>query len=286
MIIDFRLRPPYADYLGTQMYDADTIGRINRAIGSETPTGPRAAIARSMHEMIREMDEAEITTGVAQGRHRPGTEISNAALHRLTYEYPGRFVALASVNALDSDQACAEIDRAVGNYRCPGVSLDLAVLGMHVNDRRVYPIYEHCVSRNCFVAITLSMLGAQDLDLINPRDLDRAAHDFPKLNFVSAHGSYPYVLEAIGVAMKRQNVWLCPDMYMTYAPGGDLYVQAANTCLQDRIVFGTGYPYAPLKQSIDRFMRMPLADAVREKLLCENAKQLLKPTHSDAHPPS
>lgn len=276
MIIDFRLRPPYEGYLGTQMYDAATIGWINRVIGTNMPDGPAAALAGSMAAMIAEMDACGVTTGVTQGRHRPGTEIPNAVLARLCREYPGRFVALASVDVTDVRNGTAMMDKALGEFGFPGISLDLSALGMRVNDRRVYPIYEHCASLGGFCAITLSMLGAQEFELIAPADLDRAARDFPKLDFVSAHGSYPYVLEVIGVAMKRANVWLSPDMYMTHTPGGMLYTQAAAGYLQDRMLFGTAYPYTPLRDTVDRFMQLPLPDAVKEKLLFRNARRLLK----------
>jgi predicted TIM-barrel fold metal-dependent hydrolase len=276
MIIDFRLRPPYEGYLGTQMYSAQTIGWINRVMATSMPDGPRAALESSMPKLLGEMDEAAVTTGVALGRHRRGTEIPNEVLLRLTREHPGRFVALASVDVLDTAHGIAMIDKAVGEYRFPGISLDLSVLGMRVDDKRVYPIYEHCAQHGCCVAITLSMLGAQEFELIDPADLDRAARDFPKVNFVSAHGSYPYVLEVIGVAMKRDNVWLSPDMYMTHTPGGSLYVEAAQGYLQDRTLFGTAYPYTPLKDTVERFMRLPFTAAVRDKLLYKNAQRLLQ----------
>jgi predicted TIM-barrel fold metal-dependent hydrolase len=83
-------------------------------------------------------------------------------------------------------------------------------------------------------------------------------------------------MEVIGVAMKRENVWLSPDMYMTHTPGGSLYVEAAQGYLQDRMLFGTAYPYTPLDDTVERFMRLPLSAAVRDKLLYKNAQRLLK----------
>lgn len=276
MIIDFRCRPPYEGYLGTQMYSRETIGWINRVMATSQPQGPQAALDGSMDAMIREMDAAGVTLGVTQGRHRPGTEIANATLARLVREYPGRFVALASVDVTDVDHGRQMIDEACGGFGFPGVSLDLSVLGMKVDDRRVYPIYEHCAARGVFVAITLSMLGAQTFELIAPPDLDRAARDFPALQFVSAHGSYPYVLDVIGVAMKRENVWLSPDMYMTHAAGGDLYVQAAMRGLGGRMLFGTAYPYTPMDDTVARFLRLPLSHEVRDAILFRNAQRLLR----------
>ena len=276
MIIDFRLRPPFEGLVGTQMYEPATIAWINRVMGTATPDGPPSAVEGSMPKAVAEMDEAGIGIGVVQGRHRPGTHIPNEALRRLTLTYPGRFVALASVNVLDTGEAAAQMATAIGEYGFPGISLDLGALGLHVDDAKAYAVYEMCAARGAFVAITLSMLGSQQLEMVAPGALDRAARDFPNVQFVSAHGSYPFALEAIGVAMKRANVWLAPDMYMTHAPGAELYIQAANGYLQDRMLFGTSYPYTPMKETVERFLRLPMSSEVRDKLLYRNARRLLR----------
>jgi len=276
MIIDFRLRPPFEGLVGTQMYDPETIKWINRAMGTGAPDGPLSAVSGSMPMAIAEMDAAGIGIGVVQGRHRPGTYIPNAALRRLTESYPGRFVAMASVNVLDPIEAAQQIETAVGGYGFPGISLDLGALGLAVDDPRAYAVYKMCAAAGAFVGITLSMLGSQELELVSPAALDRAARDFPDVQFISAHGSFPYVLEAIGVAMKRGNVWLAPDMYMTHAAGGELYVQAANGYLQDRMLFGTSYPYTPMQETVSRFLQLPLGVQVQEKLLHRNAQRLLR----------
>ena len=276
MIIDFRLRPPFEGLVGSQMYEPQTIAWINRVMGTGSPDGPLSAISGSMPLALAEMHSAGITVGVVQGRHRPGTYIPNDALKRLVDTHPGRFVALASVNVLDASEAAHQIETAVSGYGFPGISLDLAALGLAVDDRKAYAVYEMCAATGAFVAITLSMLGAKDFSLINPAALDRAARDFPGVQFVSAHGSYPFVLEAIAVAMKRENVWLSPDMYMTHAPGSNLYVQAAAGYLQDRMLFGTSYPYTPMSETVTRFQKLDISEEARQKLLHSNARRLLK----------
>ena len=274
MIIDYRLRPPYEGYVETQMYEQRWVKEVFDVIHLDNPDGPESARKKSMPLLIEEMDEAGITIGVTQGRFRPGTEIPNEALNRLVQEYPGRFVALGSVNVLDVAAAQKHIEEVV-RYKFPGIALDLSVLGMNVDDRRMYPIYELVAAAKLSVTITLSMLGAKEVSLVRPEGIDRAARDFPSVIFVSAHGSFPYVLEIIGVAMKRRNVWLSPDMYMTHFPGRMHYVEAANGYLRDRMLFGTAYPYTPLKETLDKFLQLPLEREVQELMLYRNAQRLL-----------
>lgn len=62
------------------------------------------------------------------------------------------------------------------------------------------------------------------------------------------HGSYPWVPQVLFSCMCRPNMYLAPDMYMYNMPGAADYVTAANGFLRDRFLFGSGYPYIPLKQ--------------------------------------
>ena len=113
-----------------------------------------------------------------------------------------------------------------------------------------------------------------DLSYSNPVQLDRLAARHPKLEIIAAHGSWPWVNEVLGVAYRRKNVWLSPDMYI-FLPGGHMYVEAANSYLQDRFLFGTAYPALPFGPSVERFLKLPFQETVLPKLLHENAQRLL-----------
>ena len=276
MIIDFRLRPPIKEYAKTQMFALDVIEVHAKLFGTIPLEGPVSARERSVDGLIHEMDEAGVTIGISCGRHRPGTEIPNAALKRLADEYPGRFIPLASVDILNARRAEEMIAEGVGNYGFPGIHLDLGALGMTPDDPRMGPIYEQCGGLGAVVAINTSAFGAQEQRLSNPEALDRAARDFPQVDFVSSHGSYPYVLQIIGVAAKRPNVYISPDVYMSNMPGGDMYVQATSTFLQDKILFGSAYPYSSVGDIVARYKKLPLSAEVLEKVFWRNAHRLLK----------
>ena len=81
--------------------------------------------------------------------------------------------------------------------------------------------------------------------------------------------------EIIGVALRWENVFIVPDMYI-FAPGGGLYVEAANGCMQNQILFGSSYPFRPMKQSIDDYRTLGFRDDVIESVMYGNAARLLK----------
>ena len=98
---------------------------------------------------------------------------------------------------------------------------------------------------------------------------------FPDLPLVVYHGYWPNVHQAIGLAFRYENVHLVPDMYL-FQPGKDAYVQAANQFLGDQLLFGSSYPFRPIRQSIDDFVALGFDDAVLPRLLHDNAARLFK----------
>jgi predicted TIM-barrel fold metal-dependent hydrolase len=82
------------------------------------------------------------------------------------------------------------------------------------------------------------------------------------------------VNEIIGVAFRYPNVYLVPDMYI-FLPGGRLYVEAANTFLQEQILFGSSHPFRAMRQSVEDYLHLGFSEDVITKVMSENAQKLL-----------
>lgn len=89
---------------------------------------------------------------------------------------------------------------------------------------------------------------------------DRAqiAAEFPRLQTVAAHGCWPWVTEILGVAYRRPNLYVSPDMYLVNMPGALDYVRATNYYLEDRFLFASAYPALPLKGAVYAYRALPL----------------------------
>ncbi|MFQ5861411.1 MAG: amidohydrolase family protein [Dehalococcoidia bacterium] len=148
----------------------------------------------------------------------------------------------------------------------------------HVDDRALYPFYQRCDELGLPVLITcVSGLGPY-VDYTDPLRFDRIATDFPNLSFDMVHGGWPLVEQALAVAFKCPNVYIQPDQYLNYEmPGFKRYVQAANTFLSDRLIFGSAYPACGLyKDQLPRIRRFPFKDTeALNKYLGGNALRLL-----------
>lgn len=152
---------------------------------------------------FREIAEAGITTAVSVSGRTPAMTIgrklmaerttSNDLMAKLQREHWGRFMGVAGIdggnvlhNALDEIERCYQLGlRAV--FIEPGRSP-----GCHLDDRRLYPIYEKCVERDmALLPQTSGLWGGRSIDHAHPRHLEEVAEDFPKLRIVAGHACYP-----------------------------------------------------------------------------------------------
>jgi len=282
MIIDFRGRPPTEEFL--TYFDAPRVERMARHVGAKSMSD--AFVTRSVSAFFREMEEAGITRTVALGRNSPelmhGTKrfppgiIPNAHIVDLQRRYPDRIIGFAGIDASNTlHDALKEIDTYVAREGLHGIFVEpqRAFKG-HPDDPRIFPIYERCLELDVPVVISSGPYSGPDISFTDPAHIDVVASQFPELKIVCGHGCWPYVLQIIAVAYKHPNVYISPDCYH-FVVGGEDYVVAANTFMGDQLLFGTGYPFRPLKQTVEDFRRLGLQEDALEKALYRNAQRLL-----------
>ena len=273
-VIDFRFRP-----VGSQSWTRDTTFHYLKRMGLEaTPS----FLQQSPDLMFEEMKAAGIALGVV-GVPGP-TEIRGldpigaSGSQDVIDDHPEMFIRFGSVEPSDVDQAVGEV-RQMGAAGIAGVTIDpsTAKVSRQFHDRALYPLYEQVQECGMLVTTTQSCLLGPYMDDCRPEYVDHVATDFPDLTIVIQHGSWPYVLEAIGVLYKQPNVFLVPGQYVHYGfAGSNEYIHALRHQCQDQIIFGSVYPncgsLADLRKTIDEW-KLP-AD-VERKYLHENAARVL-----------
>jgi predicted TIM-barrel fold metal-dependent hydrolase len=191
-------------------------------------------------------------------------------------ERPHFFYAYGAVDALDPDP-----DTTIAGLRARGargivVEPGLAGTPVHIDDRAVDPVYDACQS----AGLPLLLMGGgetgPDLSYSDPLRHEQVAIRFPRLDIVYVHGGWPFVQGALGVAFRRRNVWMMPDVYFPGLPGEQDYVLAMRTYLQDRFLFASNYPYCPLPEIVERYHGFGLPDDVLKKVLHDNAARLFE----------
>lgn len=272
-VIDFRLRPPFASYLNSFMYDMPALEKSHkaRALGPVSP----AAAQKDCELLLKEMDKAGIVYGVAPVRLPQ--EADNDDALKLMEKYPGRFLGIPWIDPLTPDKAIKEIEKYCVSGPCKGIIMEPGLyttpVKWFVNDKDIYPVYEFCQARQ--IPVLLSFGGrVADPRYYRPELVYDVATSFKNLKLVLCHGGWPFVVEICKVAMDCPNVILSPDTWaMSFAPGSGDYIIAANFTLQDQIVFGSSYPAMPLKAAVENYA-CRLRPEVAAKIFYENGARL------------
>jgi hypothetical protein len=281
-VIDFRLRPPVEAYRTLFTFKLSLLSGLRGA-----GVSPLNAISASMTHvgedeglnlLLQEMDQAGIEIGVMNGRHGLNSDVDDDTLVGLQKKYPGRLYGYACTNLeKPMDETLRGIEAAVRKLKLRGVTIEPGINpsgAMYPDDERLYPIYEKCIALDVPLLFMTGFFCGPDIGYNDPARYDRVAGAFPKLQIVLGHGCFPYVTQAIGLTIKRRNVYLSPDCYI-FMPGGELYIRAFDI-LQERLIFATAFPFADLVHSVQETLKFPIREEVMNKYLYENAAKLLR----------
>lgn len=277
MIIDFRLRPPTGDFLQSAQFNPERNAKMTKSFGMwQMPS----TIERSMDLFISEMDKSGITQGVLTGRVSSSMgNVTCESIRTIMNTWPGRFHAFAGAPFLDYKSTFDIIDKEILNGPFAGLNVEPMTTydaPMYADDRRIYPVYER--AQECGIPVMIMTGGFADVDLsyTHPSHIANVATDFPKLTIVTPHGCWPHTREMVQVALRKENIYISPDIYSMGLPGYQDYIFAANNFLQDRFLYGSAHPTMPMDGCV-QFYKQPglIKEEVAPKIFWQNAQRVL-----------
>lgn len=278
-VIDLRNRPAFLhDFFGATPGSPEhaTARWLNRRVGT---VGSDTHFEKSLTQQgfLDEVRGAGLSKAVVVGRHTPSQHLPIDTIHQIVHGHD-ELIGIAGVDpALQgTDVALAEAERAIRQLGLAGIDIEpgFGEPARHPDDPIYWPIYE-LASQLGVPVFLMSGPTTPDLRFNDPAPVARVARAFPQLPIVIYHGYWPNVQQAVGLAFRYENVHLVPDMYV-FQPGKEAYVDAANSFLADQLLFGSSYPFRPIRQSIDDFLRLGFNDAILDKLLYGNAARLFR----------
>ncbi len=278
-VIDLRNRPAFLhDFFGATPGSPKhaTARWLNRRVGT---VGSDTHFEKSLTQQgfLDEVRDAGLSKAVVVGRHTPSQHLPIDTIHQIVHGHD-ELIGIAGVDpALQgTDVALAEAERAIRQLGLAGIDIEpgFGEPARHPDDPIYWPIYE-LASQLGVPVFLMSGPTTPDLRFNDPAPVARVAQAFPQLPIVIYHGYWPNVQQAVGLAFRYENVHLVPDMYL-FQPGREAYVEAANSFLADQLLFGSSYPFRPIRQSIDDFLRLGFNDAILDKLLYGNAARLFR----------
>src|SRR6266404_1602557 len=225
----------------------------------------------------------------------------SARNYELARAYPNRFVFCGGVDPLwqGVDAALDELERqrvewGAMSYKFYQTQYDRS---WRADDEKLaYPLYERCIklgvtSVQFHKGVPFAFENIEDL---RPNDLQKAARDFPKLNFVIHHIGMPFVDETMNIAARFPNVWVALSGWVNAYPLMPYeMLHALGKALMfvgpDRLLWGTesflaaaAQPWVDLFAGVqipeelqDKYGYPPITEEARRKMFGLNQARLL-----------
>lgn len=278
-IFDVRNRPPgLSPYFSPERNtdQAALLMRVNRRTGS-SDAQHFFEFGAEPGKFQQRLSELEIERLVVLAKQHDRVFVENDTVAALTKAHP-HYVGIGAVDPITFGVrgALEEVRRAIGSLDLKGINMDPGLLhtALYPNDRRLHPIYAECEALGVPIWLMTGPFAGPDLEYTSPSRISEIAREYPRLSIVLGHGCYPFATEAVGLAFRYENVYLSPDIYM-FMPGAEAYQNGLSGFLQDQFLFGTGYPFREMGQTIREFRGLGLPRATEEKCLWYNAARLL-----------
>jgi len=243
---------------------------------------------REMDEVARVYEELDIVAVLLAWDAETATglpPLTNDEVADVVKKHPRQFVGFACVDPWKGERAVDEMRRAITELGLIGAKFHPGVQAFYPNDKQFYPLYEKITELGvpALFHTGTNGLGAGKpggmgvrLDYTRPIYLDHVAADFPELTIIGAHPAWPWHEEMLAVIGHKSNVFMDLSGWSPkYVPKA--IMDEARTRLQDRILFGSDYPFIMPQRWLADFDSLEgFSPAVRQKILHDNAARILK----------
>jgi uncharacterized protein len=196
-----------------------------------------------------------------------------------------RFIGFASVDPHAKD-APERLKSAVQTLGLRGLKLNPPMQQFFPDDRLAYPLYE--TARDLGVPILfhagMSWEPGNRMQYGHPLRFENVAADFPKLRIVLAHLAWPWVVDAVALALKYPNVYLDtsalyfdnPRDFLRFAMTHQVPLSVFERSLRKQLVFGSNYPRVEIKNMAAAIDTMGFSEECLDMIFRHNADTLLE----------
>ncbi len=224
-------------------------------LGWEVPPPDAVELGR---RWVQELDRHGVDRVVLLGSIMDDEE----SVARAVQAFPERLIGFIRVDPTQPD-AAQRVRHAVERLGLKGIKGFPAMECFHAYEERVYPVYEeaqrlsipvlfHFGLLQSAIGAALKLPSQADARFSNPMDLQRAARDFPGVNFIVPHFGAGYFQDTLLLAAHCPNVFIdtsSANGWLRYMPYPmDLKVVFQRTLEAvgpERIIFGTDSSHFP-----------------------------------------
>jgi predicted TIM-barrel fold metal-dependent hydrolase len=234
-------------------------------------------------EMVRRMDELGIATLtlVASDLHRHGTPFDVSTVtarweeaEGLAHRFPGRFAALWGIEPQLGLAGVRRADEALSQPWVMGAYLHTHSFDRPFDHADHYPFYALCARHGVPMVMQAGASGGRlPSECGKPIGIDRPAIYFPDVPFVLSHTGWPWVSEAVAMALKFSNVYLGTASFPPAHWPREL-VEFLRRPGRRKVIFATNFPTVGHRHALAQLDDLGLSDEVRSLLLEGNARSI------------
>jgi predicted TIM-barrel fold metal-dependent hydrolase len=209
--------------------------------------------------------------------------VSNEEVAEAAATNPDVLIPFASIDPARGRAGARAARRLVAEHGVRGFKFHPNLQAFYPNDRHAYPIYEAIAEAgvpalfhtgHSGLGSGLPGGGGIRLKYANPMYVDDVAVDFPELQIVLAHPSFPWQDEALSIAMHK------PQVHIDLSGWSPKYfppqlVQYARTLLKRQVLFGSDYPMITPDRWLQDFEQLGFDAETAQLILKDNAARLL-----------
>jgi hypothetical protein len=238
--------------------------------------------------LLDEMDLCEVERSVLLAVDCPklhGSKMpSNDEVGDLVRQNGRRFIGFASVDPDSKQDALTEMKRAKDQMGLRGLKLNPALQEFDPASPSALEVYKEADRLEMPILIHTGITFSNRFSIQHNRPLiyDDIARKHPKLKICLAHMGWPWLWDAVTVAIRNPNVYL--DTAGTYAGTPAEHVRQITSTLSsrvienvvgERLIFGSDYPRIEMNKMFDAVTALPIRREVLAAILGGNALTFL-----------
>jgi uncharacterized protein len=214
---------------------------------------------------------------------RWGGPVTNEEILELAASERDALIPFVSIDPHRGREGVEWARRLIDEHDVRGFKFHPSLQHFFPDDRMAYPLYEVIAEHGLIALFHTGQTGVGAgtrggggirLKYSNPMDVDDVAVDFPDMDIILAHPSFPWQDEALSVATHKPRVYIDLSGWSPkYFPAQ--LVQYANSLLRDKVLFGSDFPVITPERWMKDFAAIGIKDEVRPKIMKDNAARLL-----------
>lgn len=277
--IDVHVHPPTEDYL------LESGGEFVQA-GADIFGVDLDDLIKPMSETVEEYENAGVEKAVLlawdaeSNTDRP--RVTNEWVAEMCNEYR-MFLGFASVDPHKGKVAQREARHAIEDLGLDGFKFQQVAQGFYPNDQRFDPLWDTLeelgkpvLFHGGHTGLGGGRPGGMGMKLKYSKPIpyiDDVAAEHPDLPIIIAHPAWPWHKEQLSISMHKTNVYIDLSGWKPqYIP--DDVLSHSRRQLQDRVMFGTDYPFITPEEWITDFEELDFDPDVQSKILYDNAAEL------------